>query len=179
MSITWSATNGGAEITEEYDHGGLSNGSSTPEFELFLRHAYTNPITNVGIFIRQSTGTYTGSHSALVDFEELVEWGNGTSAGTFGGVLFNMNATGGYPASSWPTVSDKSPTGGFVCRTGFGDSEISAIPLVVTTGCVSEGVIQAGASPNVRFRTKISVPSGEDTLGIREFETQVRYTYTS
>lgn len=179
MTIIWSSTNGGPSLTSTQDLGGISNGDSSTDTEYFVRHSYSNPITNAGVYLRQFSGTYSGDHTALIDFNEIIGWGNASVAADFGGVLFNFDASGSYPSSAWSTVSDKSPANGDVCRTGFGDSELNAITLPGATGCLGAGQIPNGAAPNVRFKIRTTVPSSEDTLGVRQAELMLRFTYTS
>lgn len=178
-NIIWSLTNGGPSITTSLDHGGTSNGDETATQEIFIRHTFTNPITAAKLFIRELSTTYTGAFTAPVDINELLAWGGKSTANGFGGYLINMNATNSYPAASWPTYSSKSPTSGFVCRTGVGDSELNGIQLDTNAGCPSNGVIPAGIGPNVRFSIKVAAPPEEDTVGERQFETALVFTYTS
>lgn len=178
-NIIWSLTDGGSAITTALDHGGSSNGSETAIREIYVRHTFTNPITSAKLFIRELSTTYTGSATAPADISEVIAWGNEDTANGFGGYFVNMNAAGTYPAASWPTYLSKAPTSGFVCKTGVGDSELNAVLLDTNSGCTSAGVIIAGTTPNVRFSVKIQVPDDEDTVGERQFETALVFTYTS
>lgn len=184
MSIIFSLTNGGAQIETLLDHGNASNGSSSTAIEVFIRHDYSNPITNVGLYLRQVSSTYSGSFTSAADLAEILSWGDGADANAFGGLQCNFDAVGSYPEGSypegsWPTYSTPAPTNGAVFKTGTGDTEDNAITLPVATGAVSAGTIQAGSSPNVRFKVQTSVPADEDTVGIRQFEWVVRYNFTS
>ena len=176
--IIWSLTNGGIAISDTIDHGSAANGSETTEKEFFVRHNGNNSITNVGLYIRQFSGTYTGSFTASTDIAEVLSWGDGNTLSDFGGFMVNQNAITSY-ATGWPTYDSKSPSGGFVHRTGVGDSEGNAVDIATTTGASVAGEIQAGSSPNVRFKTKVAVPSNEATIGVRQWETVLRYSYTS
>jgi hypothetical protein len=183
VNIIWSLTNGGDPATSVIDHGNVGNGATSTALEVFVRHDGGNEITNVGLFVRRFTGTYSGGFTATSDFNELIGWGNGSTADAFGGVQFHMNAISAY-LGDWPTYSAK--TGvllgsdvSHVCRTGIGDSEGNAITIPTATGATTAGEIQAGASPNVRFKMRVVVPTAEDTVGIRQWENLLRYTYTS
>ena len=179
VSIIWSSTVGGEAITSIIDHGNAANGAATTPEEIFIRHDGGSNITNVALYIREYSGSYSGSATAAADIAEIINWGDQTAEDDFGGFFINFNAATSY-ATGWPTYSDKSPTGGFVHRTGYGDSESNAIDLPTSTGATATGEIQTGsAAPGVRFQAKIAVPTNEDTAGVRQWETVLRYTYTS
>jgi hypothetical protein len=179
VSVIWSLTNGAAAIGSTVDHGMYSSSSYTTPLELFIRHNGTNSITDAGLYIREFSGTYSGGFTASSDLAELIEWGDSVAELSFGGFHNNFLATTSYPNSGWPTYDDKEPTGGFVHYTGVGDSAGNAVLLPTSTGATAEGEIQAGSSPNVRFKVRIQVPSTETTLGIRQWDQVLTYTYTS
>lgn len=178
VAITWSLTNGGAAITS-VDHGGALNGADTTGVELFLRHDGANEITNVGFYLAEYAGTYSGHASAAADLAEYLGWGDMSTESGFGGWLLNFLATTAYPDSGWPVYNSKSPTGGFAIRTGVGDSEANAIELPLTSGASVAGEIPAGASPDVRFKVKNRIPADVSVAGKRQFRFVMRYTYTS
>ena len=177
-TIIWSFTNGGTSITSTVDHGGVSNGASTTAQEFHLRHTYINPITNAALFARLMTGAYGGAASAADDYAEIVQWGNEPLVGDFGGLMVNMDATGSY-AADWPSYSDPTPASSHVVKTGQGDSDANAMPLLTSTGCPVEGQISNGGSPNVRFQVRFDIPNNEGVLGIRQIEQVLAYDYTS
>lgn len=185
VSIIWSLTNGGESISDLIDHGNLSNGSQSGGQTIYIRHDGTNKITNVGLYMRAYSGVYGGSFTATGDLNELISWGNGVAANTFGGFLINMDAIGGFPSTSWPIYTDKSidlgggVIGGFVHCTGQGDSEGNAVELSARSGATIDGEIQAGSSPNVRIQVAVAIPILEDTVGIRQWDQVLRYNYTS
>ena len=179
VDLVFSYTNGGAAISGNVDHGNISNGLTTTAIEVFIRHTGINSITACGLYVRQYSGTYNGDASAALDIAELLAWGDASTSASFGGFQINMDATGAYSASAWPTYSSKSPTNGFVCRTGIGDSEANAVSITTATGATATGTIQAGSSPNVRLKCRVQVPSDEDTVGVRQFDQVVVFTYTS
>lgn len=179
VTLVWSSTNGSTAIVSPLDHGDSSNGANTTPQEIFLRHDGTNSITSVSLYARAYSAAYSGAATALADFNKLVTWGNASTAVTFGGLQLNFLATTSYPTSAWPTVSSKTPVGGNTIRGGVGDSSTTALTIPTTTGAVSAGVIQSGMSPNVRFKMRIQVPASEDTVGIRQYDTVISYTYTS
>jgi len=179
VNIIWSLSNGGDALSTTLDHSNASNGNYTTEKEIFIRHDGLNSITDAGLYIRQLSGTYSGSFTAAADIAELLYWGDQSTSSTFGGFQCNLLATTSYPSSGWPTYSSKSPTGGFVHRTGVGDSESNAIAVPTTTGATSSGTIQAGSSPNVRLKVRILVPTDEDTIGIRQWDQVLKYNFTS
>ena len=179
VDIIWSLTNGGSALTTVLNHGNLSNGQNTVAQEIFLRHNGINPITSCGILTRQFSGTYSGGKSAAVDFAEFLSWGDQSTLAGFGGIQFNMDAVGAYPAAAWPTYASKTPTNGETVRTGVGDSVSNAITIPAVTGATANGTIQAGASPNVRLGMRVHIPADEDTVGVRMVDTVMIYNFTS
>lgn len=183
VTITWSSANGGTSIAE-VDEGSVGNGSNTTGQEIFIRHNGANIITNCALYIFALSSGYDGDSTAASDLSELLGWGNQTTLADFGGVEFNLNATGTYPSAQWPIYSSKAPTSGGnivgnVCRTGVGDSASNGIPLVTQCGCTANGTIQTGSAPNVRFKMRIAVPQSEDTVGERVVNLALTYDYTS
>lgn len=184
VNIIWSLTNGGVAITDTLDHGNSANGDMTSEQEIFIRHDGSQPITNVGFYIRQLSGTYTGSHTASKDINEIIGWGNETTLSDFGGIEINMKRdqpSNTFDSTAWPIYSDKDPEDGktAVFHTGVGDSEGNAVLISSASGASDDGEIQSGASPNISFLLRIVVPDSEDTLGIRQWEQVVRFNFTS
>lgn len=182
LVITFSATNGGLAFSDPLSYGNVANGINTTEQTIFVRHNGVNPITGCGLYIDVAdAGTYAGSRTALDDKIELVSWGNGSTSQTFGGYQINLNATGSFSGSSWPTLANKTSVDGFgyAVRTGVGDASTNPIVLPTATGASSAGTIAAGASPNVRFRTRVAIPSSVSVLGVRQFRLKMVYNYTS
>ncbi len=179
VAIIFSLTNGGSAMADPLDHGSAAAGADLSDQEIFIRHDGTNQITDVGFYAAEKSGSYGGGSSAAADLVELLAWGDGAVAADFGGFLINMDATGGY-LLDWPTFDDKSGTTYNVFRTGAGDSAANKIVLATAMGLTgAPGTIQIGDTPNVRFKTRISVPTSEGTVGVRQFNTKIRYTYTS
>lgn len=180
VNVIWSLTNGGDAISTNLDYGlTLSNGQTGSSQTLYLRHDGTNPITDVGLFVRQYSATYTGDATAATDFSELLAWGDGSASEDFGGLQINQDATGGFPSGSWPAFPDSDIGEGSTFRTGVGDSELNAISLSTATGATAAETLQVGSTPNVRFATRIKVPTSEDTTGIRQWDLVIKYTFTS
>jgi hypothetical protein len=188
VNITWSATQNGVAITS-LDHGSGSNGDTvsnggngTAGVEVWLRHDGANAITNAGFYLGQKSGTYTGAVSAAADLAEMLAWGDGATAGAFGGFQINMEKTGGTPYSSgnWPSVGTKTPTLGSAFYTGVGDSIANKVLLKTSMGASvsGTGVLDAGGTA-CAFKCRVQIPTDEDTVGIRQFDQKLRYTYTS
>lgn len=177
--LVWSLSNGGAAISTTIDDGSSPNGDTTTAYEVFIRHDGDNSITDTKLYMEQFTGDYSGGATAAADFNEIRDWGDGLTESSFGGVQFNMNASGSYPTTSWPTYSSKSPTGGGVIRTGTGDSAANGITLSSLSGAIADGTIQAGSSPNVRLKMRVEVPANEATTGIRMYNLNLSFSYTS
>jgi hypothetical protein len=180
VSIIFSTTNGGSGMSDPLSFGNIGNGAITPDQTIFVRHDGVNPITACGIYIDVAS-PYTGDFSAANDKAELLGWGDGASSPAFGGFEINMNATGSFPGTSWPTFANKTTADGFgfTVRTGVGDVVANPITIPTVTGATSSGTIQAGASPNVRLKTRVVVPSTVSTIGARAFRQIIKYTYTS
>jgi hypothetical protein len=178
VNVLWSLTNGGTAISSIMDFGDVAHGSESSGTEIFIRHDSANQITNAALYVRQVSGEYSGAFTPASDLAEILGWGDATTETGFGGILVNFNATTSY-ATGWAAYNDKSPSGGFVHRTGVGDSETNAVDIPLVAGVSTVGVIPAGTSPNVRFKTKIAVPDAEDTGGVRQWESILRFTSTS
>jgi hypothetical protein len=179
VNIVWSFSNGGAALSSAIDHGSSPNGDTTTAQLIYLRHDGSNEITAAKIYAQQFTGSYVGAATAAADISEVLSWGDASTESTFGGIHFNLNAIGSFPTAAWPTYDDKTPTGGATCRTGVGDSGANGVTIPTTAGASSAGVIQTGTTPNVRFQARIQVPSTEDTVGIRQFDFALSYSFTS
>lgn len=184
VQVTYSTTNGGSAISSDIDGGNAANGAELTAQTIYVRHDGDNSITSCKFFLAAINERYLGAATADGDLAELLGWGDGTTAAAFGGFFLNLNASGGFPSASWPTLADKSvesglKTVGDVCRTGVGDSASNGISLITNMGCTADETIQTGASPNVRFQCKVSIPSAEDTVGIRHVKLVLSYSYTS
>lgn len=182
VNIIWSSTNGGTAITTTRDCGSKANGETSTSQEVFVRHDGVNEITNVKVFIRAFSGTYLGDATAAADLAELLNWGDQLGVTSFGGVQVNMDAVNSYPTVQWPSsYSTKSTTYGFTCRTGVGDSEGNGVLLSKNSYNAggTDGIIPVGAATNVRIKSRVVVPSEEDTVGIRQWEICLAYTCTS
>jgi hypothetical protein len=183
LVITWSETNGGDPISDVLSHGGqaVGNGDQTIEKTIYIRHNGVNPITSCSLYVNEYSSTYTGTFTPSDDKAELISWGDAGSSGSWGGLMLNMNATGGFPVASWPTFADKTTTDGygFNVRTGVGDSNGTGVTIPTVTGATSSGTIQAGSSPNVRFQMRFKIPQNLMTPGIRLFDTVLKFSFTS
>lgn len=182
--VTFSTSNGGSAISSDVDGGSAGNGEETAADTVYIRHDGSNPITGCKLYIASINERYSGATTADGDLLEMLGWGDKTTASAFGGFFLNLNATGSFPAGSWPTLINKSvesagKTVGAVCRTGVGDSASNGVSLITNMGCSSDETIQTGSSPDVRFQCKVSIPSAEDTVGIRHFKIVLSYSYTS
>lgn len=182
ISLTFSNSNGGIGLSSPLDHGNIANGSTTVPQVIYIRHNGVNPITGATLFCSNvDTGEYAGSATPIVDKSELISWGDAVNSGDFGGVQFNFNAAGSFSNTSWPAFATKTTADnlGYTIRTGIGDSSSNGIAIPAATGATSLGTIQAGASPNVRFKARIVVPANENTLGIRQFKMSLTFNFTS
>ncbi len=182
ITITFSTTNGGASIASPVNFGNVANGATTADQTIYIRHNGTNPITGVGLYLDVADpGTYAGDFTAVNDKLELLLWGDALGAPGFGGYEINLNATASFPPLSWPTLTNKTTvdTLGYVIRNGVGDSLSNLISLPTSTGATSSGTIQTGASPNVRFKARVVIPSSVAILGVRQFKLKIAYNYTS
>lgn len=182
VTVYWASDNSGTLLNQVVDHGSVAKGNNSGATTFYLYHNGQNDITNCGFYIQPRSGLYEGDFSALTDYQELIDWGDSTNANGFGGYMINMNATGAW-ANGWAAVGDKFPAYGFVCRSGVADSFGNAQTLMSEMGCSSSGVVQNnypnGYGINVRFQCRIAVPSNETSLGQREIDLCLRYSYTS
>jgi hypothetical protein len=182
ISVVWSSSNGGSSITEPLSYGNISNGNISSNQTIYLRHNGVNPITSAAFFVEAvDSGVYGGDFTSSADKAELLAWGDAVITNDFGGVQFNQNAVGGFISGSWPTMANKNTVDGYgkVVRTGVGDSSTNPITVLSSTGATSNGTIQAGASPNVRFQARVVVPTNEGTLGVRQFNFALTFTSTT
>lgn len=173
INITWSSTNGGSAITS-LDHGSGSAASTLTEQQIYIRHSGTSPISQCKFYLSSS-----GSNPS-VDLAEILSWGDGSTSSSFGGILLNMNANGGFPVADWPTYDDKFGTNYNVFRTNVGDNGTNGILLPQAMGLTgSAGVLQIGDSPDVSFKCRIQIPTDETDLGSRQFDQVMRFSFTS
>ncbi len=180
VSLTWATTNGGAAISSTVDHGSQSVGNNTTAVTLFLSHDGENPIRNCKLYIAEKSGTYSGSASATYDRNEMIEWGDNATEAGFGGVQINMDAENSFPAAAWGIYTQKDANGkGYTFRTEVGDEKANGVTLLSYTGASSDGVIDAGDSPDVSFQCRIKIPTNEAAVGTRQFDLKLVFTYTS
>lgn len=183
VSITWSLTNNGTGITL-VDHGNAANGQNTTAKQVYIRHDGANEITNCAFYNQQKSGSYTGSANAAADFTELINWGDGNTANSFGGFQVNMDAEGGFSGGPTWGMSETQKTSAdglkFTLRTGVADNPTNAVTLSekMSTNMTTNGVIPAGVT-DVTFQCRIKIPVDEDTAGVRQFDQVLKYTYTS
>ncbi len=181
--ITWSSLAGGTAIAS-LDHGSSGNGTNTTAQEIFVRHDGDNTITNCAFYFAQKTGTYTGDVTAADDFSELLEWGDASTAGAWGGIQINMDATGGFSGGSTWDMSETQKTSvdglKYTVRTGKGHNSANSVLLATT---MSSSMTTAGELPadvtDASFQLRLKIPSTEDTAGVRQFSQVLVYTATS
>lgn len=182
VNIYWASDDAGAPLEQAYDHGDVAAGAASSDTTVYIYHDGATALNSCKLYLAPKSGLYEGDVSALEDFQELLDWGDGADSDAFGGVLVNMNATGSW-ASGWATWDAKSPTYGFVCRTGVADNEANAQTVLSQTGATSDGVIQSnppnGYGINVRLQVRVEVPADESTLGDRQFDLVLSYSVTS
>lgn len=182
VTISWASNNLGTPITQPSSHGSIAKGNSGNAQTVYIYHNGVNNITSCGFYIQPFNGDYNGVASANDDYDELLEWGDSNVAANFGGFCVNMDATGTW-ADGWPTVINKNPTHGFVARTGVGDTLANAITVSSHIGSAGDGIIDAnppnGYGGNLRFQCRVQVPTNEGTLGKRQFDLVLTYSYTS
>lgn len=177
VNISWkdSAAAGASDLSDPLDHGSKNNGQTTDVETLYVRHDGDNEITDCKFYLTAFTGTYDGASSASADFSEILGWGDGTTAASFGGVLLSMDS------STFPTgPADKSGTDYETFRTGVGDSAANGISLTTSMGAAITSLgVMAASDNNASFQLKIQIPTDEDTAGKRQFDLKLRYTFTS
>jgi hypothetical protein len=186
VNISWASNNSGSAISQPLSHGNVTNGNATTAQTIWVYHNGANSITNCAFYLAQYSGSYNGGASASADYSELLAWGDGAGASSFGGYWINADAADAF-ANSWPTLSNKTNTQGtaFAFRTGTGD--LSGNAITTPAAMAGGGGGSAGTIPyhangyggDYKFQAKVSVPSDEDTAGKRQFDLVLKYTYTS
>lgn len=183
VTITWSTTQNGSAQTS-LDEGSLSAGSNTTAQTVFLRHNAVNPITSCGFFFTQKSGVYSGSVAAPDDFTELISWGDDSTVNGFGGIQVNMDAINSFTGGATWGMSSSQKTSvdnlKFTARTGVADKSINAVTLSknMSSGMSVDGTIPAGVT-DVRFQIRVKVPVSEGTLGTRQFDQVLKFSFTS
>jgi len=184
IEIIWSKTNGGLGLDEPVDHGDNATSNTLNPTVIFVRHTGENPITDCSLYLRPlAATTYGGDFLPIDDFNEIIAAGDSVTASGFGGFQINQNAINSFPSGSWPVFTDKtSPDGlGDTFRSGFGNVSTSGIDLLTETYSASgvNGEIPTGTAPNVRFQMRVVVPTEEDVPGVRQWESVLKFTFTS
>lgn len=192
IQIVWSLENGGSSLDEPLDHGNNAGSNITTAQTIYVRHNGENKITNCGIYLRAFSGstgdgeTYSGDAATPTDdYNELVQWGDYTDPGFFGGFQVNMDAAGGFPSYNWPDETNKVAASGlgFVVSSGVADTEANAFEIKKemsgTTIGVTDGEIPPGSAPNYRMQTRIQIPASGVDAGIRMFEHVLKFTFTT
>lgn len=180
VQIVWSTELGGNSIAEPLNHGDNIATSITDPQTIFIRHTGSNPITSCSFYTRQWATTYLGDFSSTSDFNEIVEWGDATTSGLFGGLQFNLDANASFPDYNWPDVDNKTTASGqgFVASSGVAISLATAFDLPLEMGLTVSGQIDVG-TPDVSFQARFQVPTLETTAGIRLIEQVLNFTFTS
>jgi len=180
VSIIWSETDDGSAISDPLDHGQKAAGQTTVEKTIWVRHDGDYSITNCKFWVGEYSASYSGGASAASDLAELIAWADDTDTDDFGGLMIHMDAAGSF-ASSWPAVGSKDPVNTGLFRTGVGDSAANGIVLAteMSSAMSTDGTIPINASPNPSFKARIQVPTNEGTVGIRQFDMKLRFTYSS
>jgi len=176
VNITWALAANGADIND-LNAGNVSAGSETVEQTLFVRHDGDSQINNCRIYISPKATGYTGATTSQDDYLEILGWGDALVAADFGGLQFNFDSNGGFPASAYGTVTTKDPTNGKTVRTGVGNTVLNGIQLPSATGISVNGIIKATEESS--FRLKFKVPTSEGVTGNRQVDLKLRYTFTS
>jgi hypothetical protein len=183
VSITWSASAGGATITS-VNHGSAANGANTSAQQIYLRHDGDNAITGCGFYFVQKAGAYTGDFNAPTDLAEITAWGDEDSSSGFGGIQINMNAEGTFDGGATWDMDESTKTSPdglkFTMRTGTGNSAANAVTLSETmSASMSENGTIPSSINDVTFQIRIKVPTDEDTPGVRQFDQVLKFVFTS
>jgi len=158
MALIVSLTSGGADIgSNKVDFGDIAVGADVTR-DLYVRHDYTNKISDVTLFMGQLSGIYDGDFDAATDWAELLAWGDGAATD---GAFLSQDA-----GSTFTQL-----------KTGSLDSQANGQTVATSSGVATAGEI--GTSEESHQQVKIHVPVGEDTGGVREFDFKAYYLYTS
>lgn len=180
VSITWSLSDDGSAITS-LDHGSGSNGDLMTATEIFVRHDGSYQITNCKFWLDSYSSSYTGGASAVADLAEVLGWADTSVTDDFGGLFVSMDKENNYP--TWPTAGTPSGTGYSCFRSGLSPIGTTAANGVVLSELMSASMATNGQIPSAvtdaSFKCRIKIPTNEDTTGIRQLDTKLRFTYTS
>jgi len=180
VNITWKVS---AVAITSIDHGTAGAGSTTTVQTISIEHDGDYQLSNCRLFLSAVDSGYTGDSTAALDLIELLSWGDGETAGAFGGFQVNMDAAGSFPSGKWPTVSSKYDNDYSVFCTSRGDSSANGVLLSSsmnsTPSMPADGVIPADCTTWPSFKCRVSVPSDEGVLGERQFKSKLTYVYTS
>lgn len=152
VELLWNQDNVGTEISQPLNHGTVSGNATTSGLISYLEHGGINPLKLCRFYITSGNAS------------EILGWGDD---GT-GGFQLNMNAINNFPADSWITLTSS-----------LGSTPDNAITLDDAMNLINDGIIQAGVNPNIRFKTRLSIPASGVTVGIKTFEQKLKYTSTS
>jgi len=181
VSITWSAASLGSAITN-IDYGAVSNGAYTSAVTTYLNHDGLNSITQAGFFFQQKVTGYSGSFSGSIDFTEIKGWGDDDTVNGHGGAQVNMDPTNntGWNVTTWDlSESTKQTSVAFTMNAGVADTSPNWILLNsnMAAGMTVDGTIPTGVEAS--FLTRFQVPTDEDTVGTRQIDKVLKYTFTS
>jgi len=165
VDVTWSATSSGPAISAPLNWGSISNGPGSAQTnDLYISHNGSEAITECAFYIQSYSGSYDGDADAATDYAELLTWG----ADDTNGFLINQDLL-----HSW--------VAGYTShKTGRGTS---AVPITLDSDSVVGGASlpdgQLDTGEEAHIKVKISVPTAVTTVGKRQFDQCLRYTYTS
>jgi hypothetical protein len=180
VSVTWSLSNGGSAASDPVDHGDQASGDKSSGIQVYIAHDGENSLTNCRFWIGEKSDTYGGDFTAPADLAEMLEWGDATSSGLFGGFQVNMDTEGGFP-DSWPEWDDKEGDYFSSFYTGHGDVAASGVLLSqkMSPEMTVDGIIPADMTTWPSFKARVQVPADESTTGVRQFDQRLRFTYSS
>jgi len=181
--ISW-ATSPAGSTESDIDSGDASNGALTGKTLIYLSHDHDDVITSAKLFVTQKLSSYGGDATAADDIAEVISWGDGATASSFGGLQINLDADSGFPSpdGDWGmSESVKSTSTAVTMRTGVGDS--SANGFTIPTDAYSSGSVMStpGEIPEgteIAFYVRVKVPTDEGTIGAREVSLALSYSYT-
>ena len=162
MALIVSESSQGGDIVSKVDYGDLTVGNSGQK-AFYLRNTYNNYISDVTLYYNETQSGYDGNASASTDFAEMKEWGDNDATHTTDGVFLSQDG-----AASWTQL-----------QTNQLDSQSNGVLISTTSGVSTNEQIQGGGTDEGVVYTKISVPSGEADGGIRNFDLNIYYKYTS
>ncbi len=203
VNIIWQYEDASHISGDDQDLGRAVSGEETNEL-IMLGHFETNLgitlLEDVGFYIGPYDGIYEGAHSAITDYNDLIEWGNIRPIPLLDPTPQEPTSTSSSTTTTTTTTTTTSTTlapifqrgflinqqpnfpewGWQVCNSLQGSVPENAITLhknATTPTADDHGVLVLGST--MKIKVKISLPAVINRIGIRQVSLYTVYSYTS